>query len=206
MKIFKVLKILFIINTLFLLSVGIVFAQDGEKVKDSTDTALVDGVKQIQKSKQEAEAGLDELQTEDAQDTATEVIEKEADGTVGVDLDPETLQEEEIVVDSDKPEPRITLEESLTRPLYQPLGKRDPFKPFIKEPKEKEAVISETTPPIKRFPLDEYRIVGIVWVDNVPKAMVVDPEKNTYFLGTDDEIGNKKWCNSGSNRKRITCE
>ena len=78
MKIFKVLKILFIINTLFLLSIGIVFAQDGEKVKDSTDTALVDGVKQIQKSKQEAEAGIDELQTEDAQDTATEVIEKEA--------------------------------------------------------------------------------------------------------------------------------
>ena len=191
MKIFNVLKILFIINTLFLLSIGIVFAQDGEKVKDSTDTALVDGVKQIQKSKQEAEAGLDELQTENTQDTATEVIEKEADGSVNVDLDPGTIQEEVILDDSDKTEPRIKLEESLTRPLYQPFGKRDPFKPFIKEPKEREATISETTPPIKRFPLDEYRIVGIVWVDNVPKAMVVDPEKNTYFLGTDDEIGNK---------------
>ena len=53
MKIFKLLNILFIINTMFLLGIGFAFAQDGEKVKDSTDTALVDGVKQIQKSKKD---------------------------------------------------------------------------------------------------------------------------------------------------------
>lgn len=188
---FKLLKILFVINTLFLLSIGIVFAQDTEKVKDSTDTALVDGVKQIQKSKQQAEEVINEAPVDEMQDTPGEVIEKEADGTVDVDLEAGSNNDEEVVFDSEKPEPRITIEDSLTRPLYQPIGKRDPFKPFIKEPKEKETTISETTPPIKRFPLDEYRIVGIVWVDNVPKAMVVDPEKNTYFLGTDDEIGNR---------------
>ena len=195
MRIFKLLKILFIINTLFLLGIGLVFAQEAEKLKDSTDTALVDGVKQIQKSKQQVEAGVDEMTGESDQDTDTVVIEKEPDNTIDVDLENESnqdlVQDEEIIVDSERPEPRIKLDESLTRPLYQPLGKRDPFKPFIKEPKEREAAISATTPPIKRFPLDEYRIVGIVWVDNVPKAMVVDPEKNTYFLGTDDEIGNK---------------
>ena len=89
------------------------------------------------------------------------------------------------------PQPRINLEGDMNKPLYEASGKRDPFKPFIKTPKEKEAVITATTPPIKRFPLEEYRIVGIVWVDNEPKAMVVDPEKNTYFLGKTDEIGNK---------------
>ena len=183
MKIFKLLKILFIINTLFLLSIGFTFAQDGsDKVKDSTDTALVDGVRQIQNTKQDAEGSLDEINSE---------IEEAPDGTIEVDLENNTVQEEDIIVDSEKREPRISIEESLTRPLYQPTGKRDPFKPFIKEPKEREASISETTPPIKRFPLDEYRIVGIVWVDNEPKAMVVDPEKNTYFLGPDDEIGNR---------------
>lgn len=186
MKIFKLLKILFIINTLFLLSITFTFAQDGEKVKDSTDTALADGVRQIQKSKQETEGSLDELDN----NNDVEVVEKAPDGTIDVDLD-NNVQEEEILVDSEKPEPRISIEESLTRPLYQSFGKRDPFKPFIKEPKEREATISETTPPIKRFPLDEYRIVGIVWVDNEPKAMVVDPEKNTYFLGPTDEIGNR---------------
>jgi len=175
MKIFKLLNILFIANTLFLLGIGFVFAQDGEKVKNSIDTALVDGVKQIQKANQGVEGNLDEINQE------TEV-----------DIDEDSGQDnDEFLDDTEKPEPRITFEESLTRPLYQAFGKRDPFKPFIKEPKEREATISETTPPIKRFPLDEYRIVGIVWVDNVPKAMVVDPEKNTYFLGRADEIGNR---------------
>ncbi len=178
MKIFKLLNILFITNTLFLLGIGFVFAQDGEKVKDSTDTALVDGVKLIQRSKQDAEGNLDE-------------INQKSETAIDVDLDEDSGQGDEILDDTEKPEPRITIEESLRRPLYQAFGKRDPFKPFIKEPKEREATISETTPPIKRFPLDEYRIVGIVWVDNVPRAMVVDPEKNTYFLGRTDEIGNR---------------
>ena len=77
------------------------------------------------------------------------------------------------------------------RPVYQSKGKRDPFKPFLKTPKEEQILITKTTPPIKRFALEEFRIVGIVWLDNVPKAMVVDPENNTYFLGKDDEIGNR---------------
>lgn len=171
MKIIRLIAISSIINILVIFNVNYTLAQDGEKVKDSTDTTLVDGVKQIQKSK------------ELVQNSQAEVIEENPDGTIDVDLEEDT--------GTDRPQPRMTLEESLTRPLYQSSGKRDPFKPFIKEPKEKEAVISETTPPIKRFPLDEYRIVGIVWVDNIPKAMVVDPEKNTYFLGKSDEIGNK---------------
>jgi Tfp pilus assembly protein PilP len=173
MKIFILLKILFVINVLFLSDIGFSYAQDSAKVKDSTDTTLADGVRQIQKSQDEI------------------VIEKNADGTIEVDLGENTEEDINPFVDTERPEPRITLEEQLSKPLYQPFGKRDPFKPFIKEPKENEATISETTPPIKRFPLDEYRIVGIVWVENVPKAMVVDPEKNTYFLGKTDEIGNK---------------
>jgi len=187
MKIFKLLKILFVINTLFLLSIGFAFAQDTEKVKDSTETTLADGVRQIQKSKDTAESGMDAVN----QDAEEEVIEKSPDGTINVDLENNSNQVDDILVDSEKPEPRISIEESLTRPLYQAVGKRDPFKPFIKEPKERESTISETTPPIKRFPLDEYRIVGIVWVENEPRAMVVDPEKNTYFLGRTDEIGNR---------------
>lgn len=178
MKIFKLLTILFIANAMFLSGIGFVFAQDGEKVKDSTDTALVDGVKQIHKANKKTEDNLDE-------------INEKSKTVIDVDINEDSGQDDEIFDDNEKPEPRITIEESLTRPLYQAFGKRDPFKPFIKEPKEREASISETTPPIKRFPLDEYRIVGIVWVDNEPRAMVVDPEKNTYFLGRSDEIGNR---------------
>src|SRR3972149_8181447 len=77
---------------------------------------------------------------------------------------------------------------------YKPLVNRDPFKPFIKivEKKEVETEVSKSLPPIKRYALEQFRLVGIVWVGEQPKAMVVDPEKNTYFLGVGDEIGSKQ--------------
>ena len=76
----------------------------------------------------------------------------------------------------------------------KPLVNRDPFKPFIKivEKKEVETQVSKSLPPIKRYPLEQFRLVGIVWVGVQPKVMVVDPEKNTYFLGVGDEIGSRE--------------
>src|SRR3972149_3615563 len=60
------------------------------------------------------------------------------------------------------------------------------------EKREVEAQINKSLPPIKRYPLEQFRLVGIVWVGEQPKAMVVDPEKNTHFLGVGDEIGSKQ--------------
>jgi Tfp pilus assembly protein PilP len=78
-------------------------------------------------------------------------------------------------------------------PLYSPEGKRDPFKPFIRIIQEEKQVTPRVNlPPIKRYPLEEFRLVGIVQIGEQPKAMVVDPEKNTYVLGVGDEIGNKQ--------------
>ena len=80
------------------------------------------------------------------------------------------------------------------RPLYTPQGKRDPFRPFIKLEEEREVKpqVSQLVPPIKRYPLEEFRLVGILWAGQQPKAMIVDPEKNTYVLGIGDEIGNSQ--------------
>ncbi|MER3445928.1 MAG: hypothetical protein C4291_03415 [Candidatus Dadabacteria bacterium] len=77
---------------------------------------------------------------------------------------------------------------------YSAAGKRDPFKPFIKivETKEVEPQLSKSLPPIKRYSLEQFRLVGIVSVGHQPKAMIVDPEKNTYVLGIGDEIGNRQ--------------
>ncbi len=84
-----------------------------------------------------------------------------------------------------------TIQEGSTQ---KPLVNRDPFRPFIKifEKKEVETQINKSLPPIKRYPLEQFRLVGIVWVGEQPKAMVVDPEKNTYVLGVGDEIGSKQ--------------
>ncbi len=83
---------------------------------------------------------------------------------------------------------------SQQKPLYRPQGNRDPFKPFIKivEQKEAKSQVSTLLPPIKRYSLDQYRLVGILWSGQQPKAMIVDPEKNTYVLRIGDEIGNSQ--------------
>ncbi|MBI2487084.1 MAG: pilus assembly protein PilP [Deltaproteobacteria bacterium] len=83
---------------------------------------------------------------------------------------------------------------SQEKPLYRPQGNRDPFKPFIKivEQKEAKSEVSTLLPPIKRYSLDQYRLVGILWSEQQPKAMIVDPERNTYVLGIGDEIGNSQ--------------
>lgn len=87
---------------------------------------------------------------------------------------------------------KAALTPTLKRPPYNPKGKRDPFKPFIKLSKSKKTkgAIKRFVPPIKRYALRRYKLVGVMWVGNDPRAMVVDPEKNTYYMSIGDAIGN----------------
>ena len=189
---------IYILFLVICLAVGFspAYSQDSEKTPDSTDTALVDGVKQIQDMNVENKM-------ENTEDQGLDVeVEKPAEvNTVTEDTAKETMTDQEEVEDTADlggvnpdlmvPQPRLKIDEQRQKPIYDASGKRDPFKPFIKTPKEKQAVISAATPPIKRFPLDEYRIAGIVWIDNIANAMIVDPEGNTYLLTVNDEIGNR---------------
>jgi len=75
------------------------------------------------------------------------------------------------------------------KPPYDSTGMRDPFKPFIKLADTPSAPSVVLRPPIQRYPLNQFRIVGIVWIGGKPQAMIVDPEGNTYFLGAGDKIG-----------------
>lgn len=133
--------------------------------EDSVDSPIRDGYQQIEKMKAESETGK---------------TKSEQDGNP--DVTPESQ------VSSEK---MYEMQRRSNKPLYNPEGKRDPFKPFIQAPREEEVVITEATPPLKKYSLNEFRITGIVWVQNEPKAVVVDPEGNTYFLGKGDDIGNR---------------
>ncbi len=132
---------------------------------DRGDSAISDGYEQIEKMKDESK----NEKVEDEQDNNPELL-------------PQGQAASEKVYE---------MKRRYDKPLYNPEGKRDPFKPFIQAPKEEEVVITEATPPLKKYSLNEFRITGIVWVQNEPKAVVVDPEGNTYFLGKGDEIGNR---------------
>ncbi len=89
-------------------------------------------------------------------------------------------------------QPDDVLSASERRPPYDPRDKRDPFKPFIRTTKPGPTPTPKSVIdfPIKRYALKDFRLVGIMWIGDVPKAMVVDPAKNTYFLTLGDEIGN----------------
>lgn len=83
------------------------------------------------------------------------------------------------------------LAEAEKTPPYDSSGKRDPFKPFIKLVATPVGPTPEIRPPILRYPLNNFRLSGIIIIGDEPRAMVVDPEENTYFLGVGDKIGNK---------------
>lgn len=79
--------------------------------------------------------------------------------------------------------------------VYETAGKRDPFKPFIKLTEGESEVkpqVNELLPPIQKYSLNEFRLVGVVLVGKDPRAMIVDPEKNTYVLGVGERIGNRQ--------------
>lgn len=168
----KILK-LYITPLLLITCFTMVFYSDSyADLREDTSQAVEGGANSLEKLKERARQD-GALKPEDD----TDVTESESD--------------EEFFEDEDNKK-KEQLELSLRRPPYTSKGKRDPFKPFIQAPKEtKQTPVSESTPPIKRYDLNQYRIVGVVKFSGEPKAMVVDPEKNTYYLGVGDEIGNK---------------
>lgn len=80
---------------------------------------------------------------------------------------------------------------SAEKPRYDSTGMRDPFKPYIKLVDVPTGPPAIVRPPIQMYPLNRFRLAGIIWIGDEPKAMIVDPEANTYFLGVGDKIGNK---------------
>jgi type IV pilus assembly protein PilP len=70
--------------------------------------------------------------------------------------------------------------------VYNPIGKRDPFQSFI--PKGGEGgIVGDGPPPTgtQKYELDQYRLVGIIWGVERPRALMQDPEE----VGHVAEIG-----------------
>ena len=201
---------------IFLLSfcstMDVVQSQEQIKEKDSIDTSIGEGFDQIKKiKKQSREEGqvidpteVDLKKATDPNLRINDVIEQDSkdDEAENDSVDNNDRQDESNDIETSKEDFELDeelksktldkLEEQFRKPIYSSKGKRDPFRPFLQAPKEKKGPqITKATPPIKRFPLNQFRLVGIVWMEESAKAMIVDPEKNTYFLGVNDEIGNK---------------
>ncbi len=74
--------------------------------------------------------------------------------------------------------------------VYNPIGKRDPFRSFLTFGKRS----AEDTPrtPLQKYELDQYQLVGIVWGVERPRALVEDPEGVGHVVEIGTYIG-RNW-------------
>jgi type IV pilus assembly protein PilP len=72
--------------------------------------------------------------------------------------------------------------------IYDSKNRRDPFQPYAEFRQiESPAML----PPLLRYELEEFKLVGIMWDIHDPKAMLVDPERQVHLAAKNDPIGKK---------------
>ncbi len=72
---------------------------------------------------------------------------------------------------------------------YNPIGKRDPFRTFVTS-SDDDDIASPT--PLQRYELEQYRLTGIVWGVDRPRALMEDPEGVGHVVELGTYVG-RKW-------------
>ena len=90
-----------------------------------------------------------------------------------------------------KPPPAVEPAAAAVQPyVYNPVGKRDPFRSPEAEPAVQAALASTTcTEPLCRFDVDQLTLVAVVSGDANPLAMVQDPAGRGYFIRRNSRVG-----------------
>lgn len=70
---------------------------------------------------------------------------------------------------------------------YNAMGKRDPFRSFVLEQKQENAVSERG--PLEQFDLSQLNVVAVVWNTARPRALVVDPSGRSYVIQEGTRIG-----------------
>lgn len=86
-----------------------------------------------------------------------------------------------MVVAEAKPEPGVAYR-------YDPEGKPDPFRSFIRREPELEAHQS----PLERFDLSQLSVSAIMWGTERPRALISDPAGKGYIVSEGAAIGKNK--------------
>jgi len=73
--------------------------------------------------------------------------------------------------------------------VYNPTGKRDPFRSPEAEPAAQVLANTACTEPLCRFDIDQLTLVAVVSGDANPLAMVQDPQGRGYFVRRNTRVG-----------------
>jgi len=76
---------------------------------------------------------------------------------------------------------------------YSPKGRRDPFKPLIQDQvktvRKSKGRAEKLKGPLEKFELSQYRLVALMVVKGVPRAMVKAPDGKSYTVKVGEYIG-----------------
>lgn len=76
---------------------------------------------------------------------------------------------------------------------YSPKGRRDPFKPLIQKQaqtvKKSNGRAEKLKGPLEKFELGQYRLIALMVVKGVPRAMVKAPDGKSYTVKVGEYIG-----------------
>jgi type IV pilus assembly protein PilP len=75
--------------------------------------------------------------------------------------------------------------------VYDPTGKRDPFRSFIWDRPDKMATTAEAGP-LGQFDLSQLEVVAVVWRTGNARALVEDPSGESYIVGAGAAIGKNR--------------
>lgn len=71
--------------------------------------------------------------------------------------------------------------------IYDPIGKRDPFRSFVLSRKAEEQ--SSERAPLEQFDLSQLSVTGVIWDADRRRALVRDPSGRSYIVGEGDPMG-----------------
>jgi type IV pilus assembly protein PilP len=77
--------------------------------------------------------------------------------------------------------------ESVANYRYDPTGKRDPFRSFVKDKLRED--VADIESPLEQFELGQLTISAVVWQADRRRALVLDPSGQGYVVKTGDRLG-----------------
>lgn len=103
------------------------------------------------------------------------------------------IAQQKMVLDEKVVTAVVSMEVAADAFTYSPMGRRDPFKPLIQKKQETVKKIKGRTDkvkgPLEKFELSQYRLIAIMVVKGIPRAMIEAPDGKSYTVKVGQYIG-----------------
>lgn len=100
---------------------------------------------------------------------------------------------------------RDVLDSSDNSPPYNPVGRRDPFRPFTVDIRRPERSTDQLSP-LQKLELGQLTVVGTMWSINPPRAMIEDSVGMGYIVSIGTPIGPSGGVVTAIERQKVIVE